>query len=616
MTTILRESTRMTDVVAIDTETSLFYPGCMAPPLACVSWCDGTDAGVVHHTEAKPLIETWLKSDVLLVGQNVAYDVAVLMNTWPEHIPLWFQKYNRAQVTDTMLRQQLLDIAKGRFRWELTPRGTWIERTYNLSDMHVRHCGTALDKDTFRLRYGEFRTMPLAEWPAGAIEYAKEDARATLRVFRAQGGNVTDEYRQARYALALHLTSVWGVRTDPERVEALLRGVQARMRELEPQLRDARLVRPNGRKNTAVVEARVVAMTEGEPKRTKKGEVCVDAEACEKTGDPLLAAYAEWSTLGTVLHKDGPLLRAGKERPVHTRFDMAESGRTTSRAPNLQNASREGGVRECFVPREGMVFVGVDFAQLELRTVAETLMQKVGWSRLAELLNGGLDAHAALGAQLLGISYEEMLSRLKAKDHDAVETRRISKAANFGFLGGCSAKTFVEYAAKSGLVITQERAEEVRRAWFRTYPEFLEYFAQVKCLKDFRGNYKAVSIGSDRVRTCDRFTETANHFPQALGADVSKFALYCTVFDCYANTKSPLFGCRPVLFVHDEIVIECPESRCHEAGMELASVMQMAANRLLQHVPMPELEAVAMRQYSKNAKQLFHEGRLIPWSVT
>jgi DNA polymerase-1 len=81
------------------------------------------------------------------------------------------------------------------------------------------------------------------------------------------------------------------------------------------------------------------------------------------------------------------MLRMGVEFPIHTRFDIVETGRTSSSGPNVQNIRRLPGIRECFVPRDGWWFMQADYPGLELKTLAQVCIWLLGQSRLAEVLN-------------------------------------------------------------------------------------------------------------------------------------------------------------------------------------------------------------------------------------
>src|ERR1019366_636341 len=190
---------------AIDTETCCFRPGVMAPEIVCLTWMiPGEEPGILHADDPRtlPLVRSWLAGHDLLVGHHVPYDLAVLCARWPELVVLVFAKLDRDEITDTRLRQNLLDIAAGEFRGYLRkfekpvcavhedcdpencPQATikksarWVPHEYTLDALTYRATGRRLDKDTWRLRYGEFLHTPLAEWPEGARQYPLEDARA------------------------------------------------------------------------------------------------------------------------------------------------------------------------------------------------------------------------------------------------------------------------------------------------------------------------------------------------------------------------------------------------------------------------------------------------------
>ena len=222
----------------------------------------------------------------------------------------------------------------------------WMPYNYDLDAVAYRATGKHLDKDTWRLRYGEFLHTPLHEWPEGARTYPLEDARATLDVFLKQEEHaqyIPDQFRQARAAWALHLTSVWGLRTHAPGVDKLEQETLAALAAIEGDLKTAGLVRENGSRNVKVARALMVQVCQqlGRPVRlTAKGQVSLDSDACEASEYDLLEDYAELAALKAVLAKDIPVLRAGTAYPVHTSFGMAASGRTTSSKPNVQNFRR------------------------------------------------------------------------------------------------------------------------------------------------------------------------------------------------------------------------------------------------------------------------------------
>lgn len=646
------------NVRVFDTETALFRPGVMAPELVCVTYqVPGQEPGIIHadDPQALPLVRSWLEGPELLAGHHVVYDFAVLSAKWPSLVPLVFRAYDADRVTDTMIRQQLLDIAAGEFRGYLRKfeqevvvkeclvhedcdpetcgqavdavrvkkAARWVPYNYALDAVAYRATGRHLDKDTWRLRYGEFLHTPIAEWPEGARTYPLEDARATLDVFLKQEEHVQyipDQFRQARAALALHLTSVWGLRTHAPGVDKLEAATIGALAEIEDDLKAAGLVRENGSRNVKAASALMVQVCQklGKPVRlTAKGRVSLDSDACEASEYDLLEDYAELTSLKNVLAKDIPVLRAGTTFPVHTNFGLAGSGRSTSSKPNVQNPRRLPGIRETFVPRAGKVFAQGDFSGLELHTLAQTCVTLFRQSHLAEVLNAGLDPHTAFAADILGIAYEEAVRRKKAGDETVDNARQTAKVANFGFPGGLGAEKLCLFARKSyGVILTEERARELKAQWLERWPEMKLFFHHVGELVDEdTGDAVVQQLFSNRWRGGVHYTAACNTYFQGLGADAAKRAHYLVTRACYAEPTSVLYGSRPVNFVHDETILEVDDdSLAHDKAIELGRLMLLGANEFLPDVP-ARIEPLLARCWSKKSKPVYSNGRLVPWAT-
>lgn len=702
-------------VVAFDTETDLIRPGLHAPPLVCVTYqSPGEEARIVHVSEAEPLLRAWLLDpQVRLVGHNVAYDLAVVAEAFPHLRDLIFRAYDADRITDTMIRQWLLDNASGCFRGRVGPKGVWIPFEYTLEALAKRMAGMRLQKDGWRLSYGNFRDVPLARWaehartvqadarervvereaalaawraaspkakevkalekeieglkemiaspPEQCIVYPLDDARATLAVYAAQEQFVNpylaDQHRQARAYFALHLSSVWGLRTDAPGVDWLRKTIAAELEELEDELKLAGLVKPDGVRDTKAAKARMVevcraekmsiprtdAHAEGGGKcRNAAGDpvpdgddacvehVCLDSDACERSEDELLLDYSRLTTLKKVLSNDVEALAGGVRYPVHTRYAFAATGRTTSSKPNIQNQSKREGIREAFIPRPGMLFAECDFPSLELYTLAQCCVSWLGYSKLAEALNGGLDPHLWFAASMLGIPYDEAKRRLDA-DPEVTKARQLAKPANFGFPGGMGIGKFIQatrkqmgrkkFAALFGETYEEQekKVRELKDQWRAAWPEMGAYFARVEGLIDEDvGRARSVeTLFTGRVRGNATYCATANNGFQALGADCAKSAAWLLARACYVDRTSALYGSRVVAFVHDEFIAEVKDDhRAHDAAYELARLMAVGANHYLPDVPIPvgKMEPVLMRRWAKSAKTVHDErGRLSVW---
>lgn len=721
--------------------------------MVCLTWqSPGEEAGIEHHSTCEARIADWLQHD-LLIGANVAYDMAVVAERFPNLRPLIFKAYDEDRVTDVQIRQRLLDIAAGVYRGRCVGKGKFIPYEYSLEAIARRCAGMQLQKDGWRLSYGYFIDTPIEQWverarvvqeeakprlaalearlaietddkalkkeveglremiasaPEQCIIYPKDDARATLAAYLAQEQHAKylgDEYRQGRAAFGLHLESTWGLKTDEESVDILRAWIKANIAQLEDELVEAALVRIDKKgkssRDTKAAKRRMMHVcardgltlrrTDGHSESDTKcknaaGEllpsgdehedlrdrecaehVALDREACEATEDEILVAYAELSTDKKVLSNDIAALDKGTRWPIHTRFGLAETGRSTSSKPNIQNWARGrkcrecvkgrtaggekckpcggsgtlDGAREAFVPRPGKVFAQNDYPQLELYTLAQCCVKWVGFSKLAELLNAGLDPHLAVAAQICRLSYEEAKAIYKDKSHarfkEVKNARDTAKVLNFGFPGGLGVDSTIEFAKKGyGVVFAEDidrakkRVKELKDVWFATLPEMPHYFARVNVLCDNDANRAFVeTLFTQRFRGNATYCAACNNGFQALGADCAKCAAWRIARAQYVGTPSlwwsernpdtlsPLFNGRAVAFIHDEFISEvADDERAHDAAWEQADLMREAANQYLVDVPIAraKMEPLLMRRWSKKAEpRVDTNGRLVPW---
>jgi DNA polymerase-1 len=650
----------------------------MAPPLVCVTWqSPGEAAGIEHHSAVYPRLREWLEKK-RLVGQNVAYDMAVVAARFPSLIPAIFHAYEEDRVTDTMIRAWLIDTAAGSYQRKVGHR----RRGYSLEDLAPRFAGIQMQKDEWRTSYSHFLDAPLSGWvdkakdvqavarvqlaaleadadpkdktlqkrlqgiremvasrPEQCLKYPIDDAVATLAVHQAQEKHakyLLDQYRQAQAYWALHLSSVWGMRTDETGVSVLRLETQAGLEELEALLKEAGLVKPDGVRDTKATKARMIdactargidiPRTDGhddcELGDDCREHVCLDAESCEESEDPILISYAKLSELKKVLTNDVEALAGGIIYPVHTRYGFAATGRTTSSRPNIQNVRRLPGIRDTYVPRPGKLFAEADYPQLELYTLAQCCLEWLGESLLAKVLNEGLDPHLWVAAIILNISYDEALKNKKRPD--VKNARQLAKCANFGFSGGLGIKTFIDFAKSSmskadflELGLTEEVARRLKHHWFEAYPEMPKYFDRVNRLMGSNGRAHVETLYTQRHRGNATYCAACNNGFQALGSDCAKRAAFMIAKEQYVDTSSFLFGTRTVAFVHDEFILEVDDNACaHDAAYRLAQVMVDAANKYLPDVPIPmsKMEPVLMRRWSKNAVSVFDSNRrLVAW---
>lgn len=694
---------------ALDLETDLIRKGCQAPPLVCVALGTNEAQTVLPWYAWREEVEQVLRDDsLLLVGHNIAFDMADIGAEEPYFLPLIFRAYRKDRVACTQVRQKLCDVAGGVYRGFDDAEGDTQKIFYDLGSVAARHLKIELDKTTGDVdtcnhvlhpakpwrcagcnvpMYGHFRryNVPIELWPLGAKEYPLGDIRAALGVHAAQESNAAfleDQYRQTRAAFWLRLMMNWGIRTDAEGVDALARRTQQSAEAIAYDLRKHGLLKPKRTVHhrdgsTTVKEERIMKAVRSRvvAAYTRLGKECpltdggksgdrqpaTDRVTCEESGDIILEQYSKFGTLKTVLSKDLPMLRLGIFYPIHSYFEeLLETGRTSSAKPNIQNLRRLPGIRECFVPNcftcgrvyssrdieaghclvcrsELSVLVGCDYGGLELCTLAQVCYSLFGYSTLGDALNSGKDPHLMIAEDISGIPYDILLAVRKGKTNtleldpsgqwawligawyqlpseDEVDNlRQTGKVANFGFPGGLGPDALVFFALNNyGVRITREEAAALKDKWIRRWVEMRDYFRYVNSITN-KPFPQIKQLRSNRYRGGVSYTEACNTLFQGMGADIAKEAGFNIAEGCYVDLDSHLFGCRIVNFIHDEFVIMVPESRCHEAGAELEKRMLDAAAPWLPDVRI-KCERVVMRRYSNEAKAIFKNDKMVPWS--
>ena len=127
------------------------------------------------------------------------------------------------------------------------------------------------------------------------------------------------------------------------------------------------------------------------------------------------------------------------------------------------------------VPSKGFVFLGIDYAAIELRTLAAVCERRYGRSRLADVIREGIDPHSFTASLFEGVSVEEFSQLPNRK-----QLRQQAKALNFGIPGGLGAKSLVDYAAATyGVTLSIDQASSFRsRLFVDVYPELEDYLRE------------------------------------------------------------------------------------------------------------------------------------------
>lgn len=633
---------------AVDSETCLIMPGVLAPPLVCVSYAyidgDKERKGLLHRSESLPFLRKVFAPGVHSTYCNAPFDLAVFMRAFPELIRPIFTAMDEGRIHDVAMREKLNDIAAGMFRYEQDENGDWKYKGYALAEISERWGVGGKLHDRWRLRYHELYDTAVEQWPDEAKIYAVRDAVMTLRVHRRQKDH-PNEAAQNQAHFALHLASCRGIRTNEERVFDLEAQTRVEIAKHKNILVDSGLVREDGSRNTKAAVRRMAKVMGKRADLTKKGQelameghdvhalalsdgryVSVARDACWESGDPLLKHYAGYSQANSLLTGAIKHLKMGITTAIQSRFEpLMETGRTSSRKPNIQNPRRAPGVRECFMSRTGY-FVDADISSAELHTLAQDCLDLFGHSALVDALNDGRDVHLWLGAMVVGKSYDE--DAYANGDQELIVGRQFGKVGNFGFPGGCGAERFCAIARGYTHPITKEpleldlyTASRLRATWHKAWPEMQKFFDYVGNCTDARGwNYTRL-LRAERMRGRATFPAACNTRFQGPASDGAK-AWTWEVCKAQWLGSGALSESYTVNFIHDELLLEAPIEGAHEIAMELQAIGEEAFNRFVPDCP-TTIEALITPLWSKGAKPRWMHGgkrpkdkhdRLVPWA--
>lgn len=610
--------------VALDFETCRFAPGMMAPPPVCASTYHPQDGARIWVTDQLPaMIERVFSERNPVLGHGFAYDACVMLEWFPELIPLIWEKYEADGIIDTLTTERIIEISTG------------VRGKLALDEL-TRRYGIEVTKSWVRVDFGRYLNRPLSEYTREHRRYVIGDCAELHRLNQRQLNRGIVSRRDlgdlVRGDLWLRLSSNWGIRTDPGRVEELERSTQEDVEELTVIAQEwggMTKTRPKDpskwySRSMAAIKDRVIAAYgwENAPKTDswdagldRKGRqtdprgipdspefdphwgISCSKVSLDESGDPMLEAIAHLGEMLAVRNKDVKMLKAGVHSPIHTRYGYAATTRTTSSAPNIQNFRKKRGIRECLMPREGCCFVETDYPSLELFTLGQVCAWKLKRYDLVRAMNSGKDFHAVVGANILGTTYEDVMAR-KGTDERVKAARDCGKYGNYGLCGymtdPATFQLYVNMGSRTednpkGAQITLAQAAHIMKEWNENAGDPVYFLRYVDTLRNELGLYDVEIPGTTIVRRgCTRTAGANTHF-QGLGATVARRAGWLLARRQYLERSAP--G-RTVVFCHDAFLGECRISDRDALALAQEECMAQAMSEICPDMRIvPELEA-------------------------
>lgn len=619
-------------VICLDLETALIRPGLCSPPVSvCSIFVPAVGAKLYGTWQLQNVVEQWLDSDVVIIGHNIAYDMACLFEWYPALRYKIKKAYEANRILDTGLLWRIIEICKGDMRGGLA-----LDRLCQMVGLsHQSKHSVDEDGDEIRLGFGKAWGTDLSQLTPEEVSYCQDDVVLCWKLFERiwELGFATQEDlgKLCRTDLCLKFISGFGLRADPAIVAKLRADAEAMIHELAEIAIGGGFMRrernkPNPVKTKlayqqAIAQAFGMACHRGEGRNrnvlypddpgryealglvTKTGAVSTSKTVLAESGEETLIQLADLGEWQAVLAKDVKLFENGI---FHSRFGFANTLRTTSSKPNIQNFRKKAGVRECIRPLWG-AFVASDYVGLENGTLAELIVRYTGRRGMADKISAGWDFHCEVGAQILGISYEEMKYRCSEAVNDpiALEARGAAKPLNFGLPGNMRKPlTFQSYARVGyGVKLTLAQAEQLMKTWWATMHDQMAYLGFIDTFKDgcqWDDLYSVPIPGTSIIRRGCTSCAAANTGFQALGMQTAADALWLIVMD-------QLFGNMPgraCAFVHDEVISDCKPADIQQVRWLQEKHMITAAERNLPNVKMA-VETVAMDPWTKKFPKTF-----------
>jgi DNA polymerase I len=494
------------------------------------------------------------------IGHNLKYDYVVLARHGLQVTPLAF---------DSMIAEWLCDPNSRNLGLKNL---AWVRLDYRMTEIDelIGKGKNQVTMDTVEI--------------GDAAPYAAADVVMVMRLMPELQKEIQEKHADnLLHNLEMPLIKVLaqmemnGIALDVQFMEVMSKELDVRMQELGKMVFEKVGHEFNLNSTQQLSEAlfeRLKLPPPGRTRRTASGHYSTSADILEalRGASPVVdwvLEHRELAKLKSTYVDALPLQVNPATGRIHTSYNQAGSvtGRIASSDPNLQNIPirTELGrkVRQAFTAAPGNVLLSVDYSQVELRIVAHMS----GDEAMLAAFRENQDIHAATAAAIYGIPLSQVTS----------EQRRHAKAINFGLIYGMSV-----FGLTRTTELTLAESEDFVAAYFRQFPGVKRYLDQTRKQAAEQGYVETLlgrrryfpGLGSQRnqnIRNREE-REAINAPVQGTAADIMKLAML-RLSDSLAQAN---LNARVLLQVHDELVLECPESELDETTRLVREVMENA----------------------------------------
>ena len=529
--------------VAFDTETTGL--DCFVNDIIGLSFCYKVNEAFYipildskYRLEVLELLKPFFSSDILLVGQNIKFDLKMLFK---------YNIYPKNPLFDTMIAHYILHS-------EQKHNLDAISKKYlNYQSIPIESLIGKKGKNQLSMQSVDLETITI---------YACEDADLTFRLYNVFKKSLErDEMEQLFYNIEMPLVNILalmeneGVNLDVDFLKKYDLELGQKVNQIEEEI--FHLANKTFNINSPKQLGEILFIDLDLHKGKKKNNLSTAEDVLIKLiGEhPIVEKVLEYRSLqklrSTYINALPQLVSS--DGCLHTVYNQAltTTGRLSSNNPNLQNIpiKTEQGkeIRKAFIPKnDNSLLISADYSQIELRIIAAIS----GDVNMCKAFQKGIDIHTATAANLFEVKLEEVTS----------EMRRKAKTVNFGIIYGISA-----FGLSERLNISRTEASEIIKQYFMAFPAIKTYMDKTIQQTKEKG-YTETLLGRKRLmpeinninKTQREFAERAaiNAPIQGTSADMIKLAM----IEVQSQIKQHNFKAKLILQVHDELIFDVPKN--------------------------------------------------------
>ena len=308
-------------------------------------------------------------------------------------------------------------------------------------------------------------------------------------------------------------------------------------------------------------------------KKTKSG-YSTNADVLEELSEeyPIVAHVLEYRAIAKLksTYCEGLLKVIDSDGRIRSTLNQTETrtGRISSTEPNLQNIPVRSEIgremRRFFTSEEGSVLVDADYSQIELRVLAHMADDET----MIKGFNDGEDIHTITASQVFDMPINMVTPLMRSR----------AKAVNFGIVYGIGA-----FSLSKDIGVTRKEADNYIKGYLSHYSGVRRYlersvedardrgygetlFKRRRYLPELTASNKMLQSFGERV---------AKNMPvQGTAADIIKIAMV----KVYDRLEKENLRARLIMQVHDELIVECPETEKDRVALILKEEMESAAD--------------------------------------